>query len=500
MSSIPSPTIAAALSFVFPGLGQIYAGATRRGLLLAGPWTLLLIGVVYVLAANRVLDLVFHGSTATALLVFLVAVFFYHLAAMLDAYGQALRERQLSGAGQPRGSALVVAVLAAIMLVPYGVLEVYGISLNAGLDASFRGDNTRDNPFIPGFEPDPTDEPGLPTASPDPTVSTPDPTAPAGPSPSASPLEPSFGPIDAAWAENGRLDLLLIGADAGPGRSSVRTDTMILLSVEIESGKAAMFGFPRNIRDVPLPEESRDAYPGGRFPEMLSALWRRAAESPDRFRGSEGIGKECQHDWNCERAWRALAGALQRMAGVPIDGIVGVDLNGFALVVDSVGGVWIDVPARVVDDRYPRQDGTKIKIDIEPGCQKLDGTLALAYARSRHQDSDYQRMRRQQFVLQAIRRQFDPLAMVPKALELLTIFRDNVFTSIDRDDIPLLAQVAARVDADSIKQVRIQGPRFERSIGSEDLSRIRGQIQDVFEGDFPEPSPTPSGGKRCPAR
>lgn len=504
--------MAAVLSLVFPGLGQIYAGAIRRGLLLAIPWTLLLVGIIFVIATNRIIDIVSHSTTMLALLVFGLAVFFYHLAAVLDAYAVAVRERQLSGAGTPRGSVLVIALLAAVLLVPYAVLEVYGIQGNALLDSVARGDNTRDNPFIPPFEADPTDDPQVPTNSPTSAGATPSPpssptteptqgTASPGVTQSPGPLQPEWGPIDAAWADNGRLDLLLIGADAGPGRSSVRTDTMILLSVEIETGKAAMFGFPRNITNVPLPDESRDAYPGGRFPDMISALWRRAAEQPDRFKGSEGIGVECQNQWDCERGWRAISGAIQKMAGVPIDGIVAVDLNGFALLVDAVGGVWIDVPARVVDNSYPRQDGTRIKIDIKPGCRKLDGTYSLAYARSRHQDSDYQRMRRQQYVLQALRRQFDPLAMVPKALELLTIARDNLFTTIDRDEIPLLAEVASRVDADRIRQVRLQGPRYEREVSDADLKRIRTTVQNIFAEQFPDPTPTSTGrDEKCPPR
>jgi LCP family protein required for cell wall assembly len=511
--SSPSPVIAAVLSLFFPGLGQFYAGARARGLLLAVPWVLLLLAIVVVVTGgmNSLLGLVFNAQTRLALLVLVVAVFFYHAAAVLDAYAVALRAGY-PGRGPARGSLAAVAFLLALLLVPYGVLEVYGIQTSDAMSTIFRGDNRQGgSSFTEPFQPGPT----APAAevSPSPTAS-PSPDAPATPSPGSStpspsptstasgtPIRPDYGPIDAAWAENGRLDILLIGADAGPGRSSVRTDTMILVSVEIETGKAAMFGFPRNITNVPLPDESAGAYPGGRFPEMISGLWRRAAEQPDRFAGSEGIGPECQRDWECERGWRAISGAIQKLAGVPIDGIIGVDLNGFALLVDAVGGVWIDVPARVVDDRYPRQDGTRIKIDIKPGCQKLDGTMALAYARSRHQDSDYQRMRRQQYVLAALRRQFDPLALVPRVPELLGIARDNVFISIDEDDIPLMAQVADRVDADRIHQVRLQTGRQPRAIDDASWERIRTRVRDIFDEPEPEPTATPRReGDRCPPR
>ncbi|CAN5860250.1 hypothetical protein BH24CHL6_BH24CHL6_05330 [soil metagenome] len=520
MPSLPSPASAAFLSFLFPGLGQAYAGARSRGLLLAAPWLILLLGVAFVVLTNRIIGIVTHGETMLAALVFLLAVFFYHLAAVVDAYGVASRERQLNGASTRRYSLAVVALLVVIMLVPYGVMEVYGLQANSALDAIARGDNTQDNPFIPPFAEEPSPMAGEATPQPSPAPTAPgttplpaSPTAPGSPpaaspgtspstpaSPAATPVPPIYGPINAGWAENGRLDLLLIGADTGEGRSSTRTDTMILLSVEIQSGRAAMFGFPRNMINVPLPQESRNAYPGGTFPELLSALWRRAAEQPANFVGSDGIGPECSFQWDCERGWRAIAGAIQNLAGVPLDGIIAVDLNGFALLVDAVGGVWIDVPARVVDPRYPTQDGRRIAIDIPPGCQKLDGTLALAYARSRRQDSDYQRMRRQQFVLQAIRRQFEPLSLVPRVPELLTIARDNLFLTIDRDEIELMAQVAERVDPDRLQQVRFQQQAL-RHVTPESVQRIRDRVRDIFQEEPPQPTPTPRrGGARCPPR
>lgn len=506
MSSVPSPVIAAFLSFLFPGLGQIYAGARSRGVLLAVPWLVLLLAIGFLALNDGIIEVVSHANTMVAALVFLLAVFFYHVAAVVDAYGVARRQREFDGAVTPNYAVIVVALLVAILLVPYGVLEVYGIQFNDALEDIAPGNSGA----IPDFQEDPTPEPGQPSPTPSPTPTaggpaspTPGGASPDPPSPAASPtpVPPIFGPIDAPWAENGRLDLLLVGADTGQGRSSTRTDTMILLSVEIQSGKAAMFGFPRNMINVPF-GEPQTAYPGDVFPapELLNALWRRAAEQPGAFPGSEGVGRDCSFDFACERGWRALSGAIQNLAGVQVDGIVAVDLNGFARLVDAVGGIWINVPARLVDENYPRQDGTRIRIEIEPGCQHLDGTMALAYARSRHQDSDYQRMRRQQFVLQAIRRQFDPLSLLPRVPELLSIARDNLYTTIDRDDIPLMAQVAERVDPDTIHQIRFQQQSL-RHVTPESVQRIRERVRGIFGEPPPDPTPRPrGGGERCPPR
>ena len=80
-----------------------------------------------------------------------------------------------------------------------------------------------------------------------------------------------------------------------------------------------------------------------------------------------------------------------------------VDLIGVVRVVDAMGGIDIDVPEAVVDDHYPDPGHGAIKLRIKAGRQHFDGRKALAYARSRHMDSDYGRMERQQNLLLAIR-------------------------------------------------------------------------------------------------
>ena len=87
---------------------------------------------------------------------------------------------------------------------------------------------------------------------------------------------------------------------------------MLLLSVDIAECKAALFSFPRNLTEIDDPTISR--YPtwfhmptenGQDFPGYFFGLWRTAAASPQQFPGSDGIGSECQEQFDCERGWRA---------------------------------------------------------------------------------------------------------------------------------------------------------------------------------------------------
>src|SRR5262249_24112841 len=150
-----------------------------------------------------------------------------------------------------------------------------------------------------------------------------------------------------AWAADGRLNLLLIGGDAGPGRYLLRTDTMILLSVDQATGQAALFGIPRNLLNVPVaPEDAKFFQTGskatnGRFPGLLNALWVWAYQHPDFPSG--GCTSSDPDVCGKARGFRAITGAVQQLVGVPLDGAVVANLNGFIDLVDAVApkGVWV---------------------------------------------------------------------------------------------------------------------------------------------------------------
>ena len=517
-----SPALAAALSLVFPGLGQIYAGDVRRGLLWAIPTLVLVLAAIVVLAGgqNALLTLVSTDEKVLALVALNIAFFFYHVAAMFDAYGIAGRSRRVAGFGASGASGMALIVLVVVALLIHAVPTSYALSVNDFLNRFMGG-----KPGVittPSFSQEPpgtfvTDPPeetetpdGSSTPTETPTVGPTGQPTPSGPTTSPTPLPP----IQTPWGE--RVNLLLIGSDAGPGRTGGRTDTMILLSVQIGTGKAALFGFPRNMTSVPIEDVGgtgtfnrlwADPHPPGNgnpAASLLTNMWQYAYDTPGQFyTPQEACPAGVPDRERClgeARAFRATTGAIQNMAGVNVHGVIAVNLNAFRDLVDAVGGVWVDVPAAIYDDKYPTEDGVSPRvIDIWKGCQWFDGIYALAYARSRHQDSDYQRMKRQQLVIQSVRKQLDPLALLPRTEELLGIASTNMWTTIARQDIPLLAQVAARVDANRMYNVRIAPSRYPTNQTPEGIRAIRSRVQNIFSEPQPEPSPRPSGREQCPA-
>jgi len=472
-----SPGVAAALSFLLPGLGQLAVGALRRGLLLLLPLVAIAVFAVVVSGGGirEVIDLALSNGFLTAFLIVNLLIAAWRIFAIIDAERTAIA-LEPAPRRPHRVSTFVVIALVIATIGMHGAVEVVGYQTTQTLNEVFvpAGDDQNGLEIPePSFEPDDTPEP-----TPTPTQgATPSPVPTATPVPTPSPTP---GP---KWAKDGRLNLLLIGSDGGPGRWSLRTDTMIVLSVDQATGRAAMFGIPRNMTDTPLAPESRRAFPNGRFPGLLNALYVYATGHPASFPGTRDT-----------RGFRAVTGAVQQLVGVKLDGAVVINLNGFVDLVDAIGGLWIDVPTKIVDNHYPQPNGRgKIRIVIKAGCQKLKGLRALEYARSRHQDSDYGRMKRQQAVLLALAHQVDPIEMLPKVPELLKIAGKNFWTTLDRKDIAGLAALAARIDPSATKTTTFTPPKYPSHMTTYWIKQIRKVVRGAFDGPAPKPKPSPTG-------
>src|SRR4029450_5211953 len=174
--------------------------------------------------------------------------------------------------------------------------------------------------------------------------------------------------------------------------------TMIVASLELATGKVTLFGLPRNMVQVPLPDGPAADYFGQCrcFPRLLNELYAFAEdERPDLFPNSKRPGIA------------AVAGAAEELLGLPIDHYALVDLLGFVDVVDALGGVTGD------NLKPPR-------IEIAPPGRpgpRPNASTAPPSSRSRETPSDYDRMQRQRCVIGSLASQADParvLAAFPR--------------------------------------------------------------------------------------
>ena len=145
--------------------------------------------------------------------------------------------------------------------------------------------------------------------------------------------EPSASELPSATPAVPRINGLIIGVDAGVGRNTYLTDTMIVVSLDPVAQIVSMVSIPRDMVDVPLSD-------GRKFRGKINSLVSYARHHPKQFPGSDGTGFD------------VLMDALGTLLKQPIQYYATVDLGGFVRVVDTLGGVNVDVVRSFCDSHY----------------------------------------------------------------------------------------------------------------------------------------------------
>ena len=253
------------------------------------------------------------------------------------------------------------------------------------------------------------------------------------PQPPARPAGPPDSGVDPALLADVST-ILLLGGDAGPGRSGLRTDSMILVSIHRPTGRAALISVPRNLERIRFPEGSALAarYPRG-FDDIANAVYPRVSSNPEL--------REAYRIEGLRPGAVAIAQTIGYSLDVTIDDYVLVDMQGFLEVIDALGGVTVDVRKAVPSPGNPPGAKHEVPEVIEAGVQHMDGTLALAYVRSRKADSDYQRMRRQRDVLAALASQVTITSALTGYTSITSAVGDSLHTSLTTDEFTNLLGV-----------------------------------------------------------
>ena len=435
--------VAAVLSMLVPGAGQLYEGARRLGLLLLAISAALALALLALAAADplglgaSLLD----RRLLAAILLANLALLAFRLFAVVDAW------RRGRGAVASRVAAVALAAIAAATAAPhvaagYVAARSYGV-----VESVFASEEPRDVLPARGLFLAPERSASLPrpvwprriTSSRSAAAPPRARKRPAKQPPKLPPVKPLAGSrrvlvTDGTSAGHPWVTVLLLGSDAGPGQWGDRTDTMIVVALERATGRAAAFGVPRNLVEVPLGGVAGRAL--RRFHQPLNALYSFARTRPELFPGGRDAGAT------------ALKQTLSRLLGMRVDYYALVDLAGFTEIVDALGGVDIHVKERLVDEvTRPRWGESKPRIDVHPGrTYHFSGRDALAYVRSRKASNDYTRMARQRCFLSALAQQLDVLAVLRRFGSLAAAVEASVRTDIPLDRVPDLVRLAAATD------------------------------------------------------
>ncbi|HSG78720.1 MAG TPA: LCP family protein [Acidimicrobiia bacterium] len=309
-------------------------------------------------------------------------------------------------------------------------------------------------------------------------------------------------PIEPDRLAGQRITVLLAGGDAGPGRIGLRTDVMMVATFDTGTGQAAIFGIPRALSNVPLPEwmapsfhDVEDRY----WEQEVAAMNLAEGEPPpprpercnclvDRLNALYSYAHSWVRTWpdTPDPGLAALRLVVSRLIGLEIDHYVLVDFGGFVDVIDALGGVDVVVTEAMDVGFSPAKEGEDpVRVNVEPGLHHLDGRQALAYVRNRTGSSDYVRMRRQRCMLSAMAEQADPLTVLRGFSSLADAIRSSTTTDLPLGLLPELVRVVASIRPGNVATVSL-GSTFHapertfKNMPIPDVDRIRATVSAVL--------------------
>ncbi|HHU77238.1 MAG TPA: LCP family protein [Firmicutes bacterium] len=211
------------------------------------------------------------------------------------------------------------------------------------------------------------------------------------------------------------MNLLLLGLD--PRDHNMRSDTMMVMTLNRRSGEISLFSIPRDMR-VMIPDHRQDKI-NHAFAYGGVALARKTVED---------------------------------FLGINIDYYMTTDFDGFENIIEILGGIELDVEKRMY------YKGIDVLIDLQPGLQHLDGDKALQYVRWRSDgEADFGRVRRQQQFLKALLQEMIAFKNIIKVPRLLPEIAANIKTDLELNQAILLANKLKGIDFEQINTFTLPG-------------------------------------------
>jgi polyisoprenyl-teichoic acid--peptidoglycan teichoic acid transferase len=269
-------------------------------------------------------------------------------------------------------------------------------------------------------------------------------------------IDPPAGSVPWKLQHGLRVNLLLLGYGGSENDAPYLTDTVMAVSLDPAGKRAVEASLPRDL------VVRVDAWPDHRA-------------VPHKLNEAYSIGRD-DGSWPGKRpeltAARGGGGRLAEqtvaaVTGLSFDGYIGVDFKAFRDLVTAVGGVQVCLGGPLDDNEYPDSHGGYVRggVHFREGCQQVNGEQALELARSRHavqaeEASDFARARRQQLLLNAIRKKATSLDEITRAPQLLDALRKDMDTSLGVSDMKALSDWSKGVADGAIERVAITDADF----------------------------------------
>jgi polyisoprenyl-teichoic acid--peptidoglycan teichoic acid transferase len=293
---------------------------------------------------------------------------------------------------------------------------------------------------------------------------------------------PAIEPVD------GRYNFLMMGGDAGADRTGRRPDSLSVLSVDAKTGKTAIISVPRNLQNARFSEGSPmlKVYPDGYNCGDECLINAINTEVTNKYKDLyPGVA-----DPGAQATLEAVSGTL----GITVQAYVLVDMDGFAKLIDAMGGIrikaggWVPISGDMIDEANGIH-GMPLGW-IPAGDQKLDGFHALWYGRSREFVDDYARIQRQQCVQQAMLKQLDPATLLSKFEDIANAGTKVVESNISSSQLGSFVDLAMKAKGKEVSRLTIGPPDFAASFSTvPDFDVIHDRVKKLLSEQSSESSP-----------
>jgi len=264
-------------------------------------------------------------------------------------------------------------------------------------------------------------------------------------------VEPAPGTIAYKLKHGQRVNILLLGMGGYENDAPYLTDSIIAVTIDPATDRVMLASIPR---DLVVHMNLQD--PSTRiWTNKINAAYEVPYISiiccvAPQYTGRDGAGRAAEHE-------------VGKVTGLTFDRYIAIDFIAFRDMVNALGGVDVCLSTNLDDESYPAYGGGYHPIHFKAGCQHLNGEQALEVARSRHADepaqqTDFGRARRQQDIMEAIKKQTTSINGFEKAPQLLDALQKNIHTDMSLSDMKAIYDWGKNLPNSSIIRVALTAP------------------------------------------
>src|SRR6202165_2283528 len=264
-------------------------------------------------------------------------------------------------------------------------------------------------------------------------------------------VQPAQGTIAYKLEHGQQVSVLLLGMGGEQNDAPYLTDSIMTVTIDPASHRVMLASIPRDL----VVQMNLQSNPSRIWTNKINAAY----EVPytniiccvaGQYQGSNGGGYAAEHE-------------VSKVTGITFDRYIAVDFVAFRDMVNALGGVDVCLTTNLDDNSYPDYSNGYMPIHYKAGCQHLNGEQALQISRSRHaeqpqQQSDFGRAKRQQDVMQAIKKKATTVNGFSKAPQLLDALQKNIHTDMSLSDMKAIYDWGKNLPDSSLIRVALTAP------------------------------------------